>query len=160
MPLTTRLGNRLTMSVANLVSVAVLVFVCGVSAPRAAAAERNACGCIQTDTGMCICDKKARCGCPGLCEPQGCEAQREKAFQREIDAEMKKARDAEKQRVTTQVSAQDEPEPASAPAAAAPPARTMTRVQTKELVRLLDLYFAAHPDARRKTAGTLREQLQ
>jgi hypothetical protein len=35
----------------------------------------------------------------------------------------------------------------------------MTPVQQKELVRLLDLYFAAHPSARTQSAGALRDEV-
>ena len=118
------------------------------------AAEPNACGCTQTDSGACICDKKARCGCPGQCEPRGCEAQREKTFQRELDAETRKARETDRQRTA----GKDEVKP-KAPAPAPRPAHDMTSLQQKELVRLLDLYFAAHPDARSASAGELRNQI-
>jgi hypothetical protein len=119
------------------------------------AAERDACGCYQTDSGSCVCDRKARCGCPGLCEPQGCEAQRQKAFQRELDAETKKAREADR------LHASDKTEPAAKAAPTLPPqpARTMTPVQQKQLAKLLDLYFAAHPAARSESAGALRDEV-
>jgi len=119
---------------------------------RTRAAERNACGCTQTDSGACICEKKAQCGCPGQCEPRGCEAQREKTFQRELDAETRKVREADRQHAA----GKDEAKP-KAPAPR--PTRDMTSVQQKELVRLLDLYFAAHPDARSASAGELRNQI-
>jgi len=125
------------------------------AAGRAQAAERNACGCTQTDSGGCVCDKKARCGCPGQCEPRGCEAQRERTFQRELDAETRKARDADRQRAA----AKDEASPKAAPSPPPRPARDMTSLQQKELVRLLDLYFAAHPGARSASAGELRDQI-
>ena len=135
----------------------VAVILCGafvLAAGRARAAEQNACGCTQTDSGACICDKKARCGCPGQCEPRGCEAQRERSFQRELDAETRKARDADRQRAA----GKDEAGPKAAPPAPRA-ARDMTSLQQKELVRLLDLYFAAHPDARSASAGALRDQI-
>lgn len=119
------------------------------------AAEPNACGCTQTDSGACVCEKKARCGCPGQCEPQGCEASREKAFQRELDAETKKAREADRRRPPDK----SEAAPRVAPTVPPRPAHTMTSVQQKELVRLLDLYFAAHPEARGRSAGALRDEV-
>jgi hypothetical protein len=119
------------------------------------AAERDACGCYQTDSGSCVCDKKARCGCPGLCEPQGCEAQRQKAFQRELDAETKKAREADRQHASDK----GEPTAKAAPAITLQPTRTMTPVQQKQLAKLLDLYFAAHPGARSQSAGALRDEV-
>lgn len=135
------------------------VILCGVfalAAGRAWAAEQNACGCTQTDSGACICDKKARCGCPGQCEPRGCEAERERTFQRELDAETRKARDADRQRAA----GKDEAGPKAAPPPPPRASRDMTSLQQKELVRLLDLYFAAHPDARSASAGALRDQIR
>ena len=119
----------------------------------AMAGEQNACGCYQTDSGACVCEKKARCGCPGLCEPQGCEAQREKAFQRELDAETKKARESDRPRGADKVEVPAKVVPAVAPR----PVRTITPGQEKELAKLLDLYFAAHPGARAQSAGSLRD---
>jgi len=150
--------GRIQMTVSrNLVGV-ILCVALALAAGRSRAAERNACGCTQTDSGACICDKKATCGCPGQCEPRGCEAQRERTFQRELDAETRKAREADRQHATPK----DEASPKAAPAttAAPRPVRDMTSLQQKELVRLLDLYFAAHPDARSASAGNLRNQIQ
>ncbi|HEY7371528.1 MAG TPA: hypothetical protein VIF57_05065 [Polyangia bacterium] len=138
----------------TLLSVVVIV-AAALPARTSRAAEPNACGCTQTDSGACICEKKARCGCPGLCEPQGCEAAREKTFQRELDAETKKVREADRQRTTDKNDAAPKVAPPSPPR----PARTMTPVQQKELARLLDLYFAAHPAARAQSAGTLRDEV-
>ena len=121
------------------------------------AADRNACGCYQTDSGACICDRKAKCGCPGSCEPQGCEERRDKALQKEIELETKKAREADKQRA-----AGDRDAPGSAPApepAPARPTRGLPPAQVKQLAKLLDLYFAAHPNARGETAGDLRDEI-
>jgi len=135
----------------------ILCVAVALAAGRARAGERNACGCTQTDSGACLCDKKARCGCPGQCEPRGCEAQRERSFQRELDAETRKARDADRQRSAGKADAS----PKAAPPPPPPPraTRDMTSLQQKELVRLLDLYFAAHPDARSASAGALRDQI-
>lgn len=134
----------------------ILCVAFALAAGRGRAAEPNACGCTQTDSGACICDKKAKCGCPGLCEPRGCEAQRERTFQRELDAETRKAREADQQRNPAKNEANAK---ATAPPPAPRPARDMTSLQQKELVRLLDLYFAAHPDARSASAGDLRDQI-
>ena len=57
-------------------------------------ADRNACGCYQTDGGSCYCDKKSKCGCPGECEPKGCEEKRQKQMDKEIHAETKRAQDS------------------------------------------------------------------
>jgi len=139
------------------VRVVLLLVAFALPAGAARAAERNACGCTQTDSGNCICDKKARCGCPGQCEPQGCEAQREKAFQREVETETRKARDTDRQHAATK----DEAAPRVTPAPAPAPARAaaMTPVQQKQLLHLLDLYLAAHPGARATSAGELRDQI-
>jgi hypothetical protein len=137
---------------------AAFVVACALPVSVALASDRNACGCYQTDSGACICDKKAKCGCPGSCEPQGCEERRDKALQKEIELETKKAREADKQRAAPESSAPSKA--AAATPAASPPARGLPPAQVKQLAKLLDLYFAAHPDARRETAGDLRDQIQ
>jgi hypothetical protein len=119
------------------------------------AAERNACGCYQTGAGACVCDRNAKCGCPGLCEPQGCEARREKALQKEIESETKKAREADKQRAASEHEAAPK-----APETLSPrPARGLPPAQVKQLIKLLDRYFAEHPRARAQTAGNLRDEI-
>jgi hypothetical protein len=56
----------------------------------------NACGCYSNGGGACFCAKKGNCGCPGECEPKGCEEKREKELDREMAAETKKAAEADK----------------------------------------------------------------
>jgi hypothetical protein len=56
----------------------------------------NACGCYSNSQGACFCAKKAKCGCPGECEPKGCEEKRDKEIEKQIAAETKKAASAEK----------------------------------------------------------------
>jgi hypothetical protein len=56
----------------------------------------NACGCYRDTTGACYCGKKGKCDCPGDCEPKGCEEKRAKEMEKEVVAETKRARDAEK----------------------------------------------------------------
>jgi len=89
----------------------------------------NACGCYQKGNG-CVCtNKKAKCECPGECEPVGCEEKRNKEMEKEYsdavkhaqdenkkreEAEAKKAQDAEKKRQA------DEAAEASDDTAAAP----------------------------------------
>jgi len=64
---------------------------------EAAAPALNACGCYRDSAGSCYCGKRGgKCVCPGECEPQGCEEKRAKEIQKEMDAEAKRARDAEK----------------------------------------------------------------
>ncbi len=65
---------------------------------RADEAKTNACGCHQTLSGECICTKRGKCGCPGECEPKGCEEKRQKELDKEIKAETEKAQAAEKKR--------------------------------------------------------------
>jgi hypothetical protein len=58
--------------------------------------EVNACGCYKDGAGACFCGKKGACACPGECEPKGCEEKRNKEIQKEVDAETKKAAEADK----------------------------------------------------------------
>jgi hypothetical protein len=58
--------------------------------------EVNACGCYKDTAGACFCGKKGKCACPGDCEPKGCEEKRNKEIQKEVDAETKKAHEADK----------------------------------------------------------------
>src|SRR6187431_2331613 len=112
---------------------AAVVVACVLSVGMAVASERNACGCYQTDSGACICDKKATCGCPGSCEPQGCEERRDKALQKEIELETKKAREADKQRAVPENEAAPK---ADAQPAAPRPARALPPAQVKQLAKL------------------------
>jgi hypothetical protein len=145
---------------------------------RAEAAEGtpNACGCYQDATGSCYCAKKARCGCPGECEPKGCEEKREKELRKEIDAETKKAQEAGR-RYSKSSEENDASRGARVAAGAAREAddeqrgHTMkapqerkstahlTAGQRKELLRLLDLYAAEHADHSSRTIGQLRSEL-
>jgi len=58
----------------------------------------NACGCYQKSDGSCVCGHGSKCGCPEECEPKGCEEKRQKEMDKEIQAETRKAQDAEKKR--------------------------------------------------------------
>jgi hypothetical protein len=63
----------------------------------------NACGCYHDAKGGCVCtDKKGKCDCPGECEPVGCDEKRDKEMEREMAAEIKRARDDEKKRQAAQ----------------------------------------------------------
>jgi len=75
---------------------------------RAADQKVNACGCYRDAVGSCFCGKsgksdrrgmQGRCSCPGECEPKGCEEKRAKELEKEVDAETKRARDAEKKQI-------------------------------------------------------------
>ncbi len=130
----------------------------------AATAAPNKCGCTRNESNnTCSCSKSAKCGCPGDCEPKGCEEKREAAMKKEIDAETKKAAEADRKHKastaseTKTVSKVDndngdngKPEPA---------APKMSAAQTKQLAKLLDTYLKSHPDARSKNAEELRNEL-
>jgi hypothetical protein len=68
------------------------------SMARAEDHKANACGCYQNTAGACICGRPSKCGCPDECEPKGCEEKRQKELDKEIQAETKKAQDADKKR--------------------------------------------------------------
>jgi hypothetical protein len=75
----------------------------GVTPARSAARqsgqpETNACGCYRDSVGMCVCLRQSRCGCPGQCEPLGCEEQRQKDLARRMEEELKRIRDEERAR--------------------------------------------------------------
>jgi hypothetical protein len=125
-------------------------------AGRSTAADHNKCGCYKDGAGTCFCDKKAKCGCPGDCEPKGCEAQRDKELQKEIDAETKKAAAAghSKKPVAEEESPREVRE--SAPAKSS---HKMTPAQSKQLAKLLDLYINDHPDARGRSIEDVRGDL-
>jgi hypothetical protein len=64
---------------------------------EAAPPQVNACGCYRDSVGSCYCGKKpSKCVCPGECEPKGCEEKRAKELDKEIEAEAKRAREADK----------------------------------------------------------------
>ena len=58
----------------------------------------NVCGCYEDSNGVCHCAKKNRCGCPGECEPTGCEDKRRKEMDKEAQEELKRQRDEDKKR--------------------------------------------------------------
>lgn len=100
-----------------LVVTGALAFMLGASRTspaQAAGPAVNACGCYRDSAGTCYCGKKGgKCVCPGECEPQGCEEKRAKELEKEVEAETKRAREAEKK--------QQEEEAARERKAAAPP---------------------------------------
>jgi hypothetical protein len=63
----------------------------------------NRCGCFEESAGVCKCLRRSRCGCPGECEPLGCEEKRQKDLARRMEQELRKIRDDERER--------QEPEP-------------------------------------------------
>jgi len=149
----------------NLVLAPLLALVVWASAGSVAAADKNKCGCYKDDAGACFCDKKAKCGCPGDCEPKGCDEARAKQIQKEIDAETKKAAQADRAHPRGERN-EDNPRASRAPKVApasestsTSSARKLTPAQAKELVKLLDLYFAGNPDARARSADDVRKDL-
>jgi hypothetical protein len=122
---------------------------------RAAEGDLNACGCRESTPGFCVCEKKSKCGCPGECEPKGCEERRAKQMEKEIEAETKKAQEGARRQNQSQGSDDGSTEaetPKAAAArnrksAAASKANTprMTATQKRDLARLLGLYLSEHP---------------
>jgi hypothetical protein len=53
----------------------------------------NPCGCFEEEPGVCKCLRKSKCGCPGECEPLGCEEKRQKDLSRRMEQELKKIRE-------------------------------------------------------------------
>ena len=133
------------------------VLVVSLAGAVGAAPARNDCGCYK-DGATCFCDKKAKCGCPGDCEPKGCEEQRDKALQKEIDAETKKAA-ASGHRTSggSEESAKAKREESAAPKAAS--VHKMTPAQSKQLSKLLDAYLAEHPEARGRSVEDVRNDV-
>src|SRR3982751_6516849 len=85
---------RTIVCAAALAAASLLLAGPGARNTRAAEDGLNACGCRQSAQGLCVCEKKSKCGCPGECEPKGCEERRAKQLEKEIQAETKKAEEA------------------------------------------------------------------
>jgi hypothetical protein len=143
-----------------------LALVIGLASGNALGAEKNKCGCYRDSGGTCYCDKKAKCGCEGDCEPKGCEAAREKQIQKEIDAETKRA--ADRERASKASSDTEKPETdgdkdkekkADAEGVAAA-GKKLSAAQTKQLAKLIDAYLAAHPDGGGKSIADVRAELK
>jgi hypothetical protein len=154
-------------------------FVLPSATSRLARAEKhptNACGCYG-EINACFCEKAAKCGCPGECEPKGCEEERQKKLQKEIDEETKKAREAEKaQQEKAQAKAKAEVKPAKEEdeeddatasekkntkgrAAKTPAVRKMTSAKKKQLQKLLDAFLVEHPEAGQRALSEVRKDL-
>src|SRR5450432_3628218 len=128
------------------------VLVISLAGAVGAAPARNNCGCYK-DGATCFCDKKAKCGCPGDCEPKGCEEQRDKELQKEIDAETKKAAASDHKQPSEESSPNKE---SAAPTPSAAGGHKMSAAQSKQLGKLLDLYLSDHPDARGRSIEDVR----
>jgi hypothetical protein len=119
--------------------------------------DRNRCGCYPDTTGACFCEKKATCGCPGECEPRGCEEKRDRELQKQIQEETKKAREAGQKGSD---STKEEVATAPAPTKGTPPARQrLTPAQAKQLGKLLDLYLGEHPGSGSKSIEEVHGEL-
>lgn len=124
----------------------------------ASAEERNRCGCYRDTTGACFCERKASCGCPGDCEPRGCEEKRDRELQRQIQEETKKAQASGRKDAASK---DDESETATAPTKPIPPRarQKLTPAQAKQLAKLIDLYLSEHPGAGSKSIEDLPKDL-
>ncbi|HEY5091042.1 MAG TPA: hypothetical protein VIK30_13780 [Polyangia bacterium] len=126
----------------------------------ASAATPNKCGCYKDTAGTCFCAKKGKCGCPGDCEPKGCEEQRDKEIQKEIEAETKKAEASQSKRSAAgEEKESSKVEHESAKSAATASHGKMSAAQAKQLAKLIDLYLADHPDARAKPLEDVRNDV-
>lgn len=112
----------------------------------------NACGCRSDSSGACYCERKAKCGCPGECEPKGCEEKRAKEMEKEVEIETKKAQEAERHKrpPDTEEERAAPPQPAH-PVAPKPSGHPMSASDRRTLSRLLGVYVAQHPEARQMT---------
>ncbi len=134
-------------------------FVAGAAGSASAAPEGtpNACGCYSDSTGSCYCGKKTKCGCPGECEPKGCEEKRQKQLEKEIAEETKKATAG---KAAGKAAKEKEPEERGDEGAATKKkAKPMSAGQKKELAKLLDAYLAEHPEGRSQTIAEVRSVL-
>jgi hypothetical protein len=132
-----------------------------VSSPSRAFADAgpkpNVCGCYRDSTGACFCGKKARCGCPGECEPKGCDEKRGKQLEKEIAEETKKA--ASGKQPASRGKGKEKDSASSAEGEDAGPKRKgkpLSAAQKKELGHLLDAYLAEHPEGRSQTINEVR----
>jgi hypothetical protein len=133
-------------------------FVAGAASSASAAPEGtpNACGCYSDSTGSCYCGKKTKCGCPGECEPKGCEEKRQKQLEKEIAEETKKATAGKAAGKATKSQEKEGAGDGGDAAAAKKKAKPMSAGQKKELAKLLDAYLAEHPEGRSQTIAEVR----
>jgi hypothetical protein len=146
---------------ALLLSASFLVPATFAQVARAEKHATNACGCYG-EGDSCTCEKKAKCGCPGECEPKGCEIERQKQLQKEIEAETKRAKEEEKSRAAKeQAKAEgDDADSAAANKAEKKPAvRPMSAKEKKQFLKLLEAYLAEHPEAVNKMLSEIRGEL-
>jgi hypothetical protein len=116
----------------------------------------NACGCYG-EGNNCTCTRKAKCGCPGECEPKGCEEARQKKLQKEMEAEIKRAKEQEAANQPREIKPADEGEQDKASKGS--PAKPMTPAMKKQFGKLIDAYLAAHPEWKNKMLWEVRGEL-
>src|SRR6185503_518730 len=139
------------------IGLAMLLLALVAGSGSAAAADKNKCGCYKNASGTCFCDKKAKCGCPGDCEPKGCDEARNKELQKEIEAETKKAEASQHRKAGGQGQGEDDSsarDQAPSPKKAA--SHRLSAAQGKQLAKLIDLYLSDHPDARGSSIEEVR----
>ena len=135
----------------------------------------NACGCRGDSIGSCFCEKKSHCGCPGECEPKGCEERRAKQMDKEVQAETRKAEEAARRQRARQSASDNETSgaqnrggqdrgedrgPEHAPAAPKVKIVKMTPTQRRDLARLIQLYLAEHPDQGGKAIDQVENEVR
>ena len=156
--MTRRIRSHLVLALLAASAIGAIVALAATAAR--AANGMNACGCREGAPGQCICEKKSRCGCPGECEPKGCEEKRAKQLEKEIQVETKKAEDAQRRQRVRQDDSDDAPTHGgrsssdqerggdrSGPAKSAPVVKPvkivkMTPAQKRDLAKLIAAYLA------------------
>jgi len=137
-------------------TLALMLPAVGGNVARAEKQPLNACGC-RGEANNCVCQRKAKCGCPGECEPKGCEEARQKQLQKEIEEETRRAKEAEmaqSQAKGDEKSADEEAAPK------APPVKPMSAKEKKQFAKLLNAYLAAHPEGKNKMLWEVRDELK
>ena len=140
----------------------------GLTLRTAAAADDglNACGCRQGSSGACYCEKKSHCGCPGECEPKGCEEKRAKQLDKEVQEETRKAEESARRQRARQDTEEEQQPPArrverEPPAPKVPKVKIvkMTPAQKHDLARLIKAYLAEHPEQGAKAIGEVENEV-
>jgi hypothetical protein len=137
----------------------------GFSSRTAAAADDglNACGCRQGGSGVCYCEKKSHCGCPGECEPKGCEEKRAKQMEKEVQEETRKAEEAQRRQHVRQETEEEAPPPRRVEREPPAPPKVkivkMTPAQKHDLARLIKAYLTEHPDQGARPIGEVENEV-
>jgi hypothetical protein len=137
----------------------------GTTLRTAAAADDglNACGCRQGSSGACYCEKKSHCGCPGECEPKGCEEKRAKQMEKEVQEETRKAEEAQRRQHVRQETEEEAPPPRRVEREPPAPPKVkivkMTPAQKHDLARLIKAYLTEHPDQGARPIGEVENEV-